>query len=193
MAQSEVWFRIIHVAADGHHHALGLAYRRQTVDVTLGPEGTFKKGDLGVMTRRVPVDRVVSALPEPRGKPKPPKKPETSRVVELLQMAKEWQRQLEAGDVDTQAEITRREGITRARVTQVMAMLRLAPEIQQSILSMPDTVRRPIITERALRPIAQTADLDDQRLRFQELIGKQKGSGSDRPVSVYVAPRGGDP
>ena len=49
-------------------------------------------------------------------------------------MAMEWQRQLDAGEVDTQAEIARREGVTRARVTQVMAMPRLAPEIREHIL-----------------------------------------------------------
>ena len=34
-------------------------------------------------------------------------------------------------------------------------MLRLAPWIQQYILSMPDMVRRPAISERTLRPIAK--------------------------------------
>ena len=90
-------------------------------------------------------------------------------------MAIEWQRQLDAGEVDTQAEIARRESITRARVTQVMAMLRLAPEIQEHILCMSDTVRRPAISERALRPIAQIEDWDEQKLRFQDLSSRQKG------------------
>lgn len=70
-----------------------------------------------------------------------------------------------------QAEIARREGITRARVTQVMGLLRLAPEIQEHVLSLPDMVRRPAITERALRPIAQIEDAADQRARFEELVG----------------------
>ena len=39
-----------------------------------------------------------------------------------------------------------------------MGMLRLAPEIQEYILSMPDTVHRPAISERALRPIAQLVE-----------------------------------
>jgi hypothetical protein len=40
-------------------------------------------------------------------------------------------------------------------VTQVMGLLRLAPDIQQQVLSLPDMVRRPAPTEWALRPIAQ--------------------------------------
>jgi len=92
-------------------------------------------------------------------------------VVELLRKAIEGQALLESGEALNQADIARREGVTRARVTQVMGLLRLAPEIRQHILAMPDAVRRPAITERALRPIAQLEDPADQRARFQELIG----------------------
>ena len=65
----------------------------------------------------------------------------------------EWQALLESGEASSQAAIARREGISRARVTQVMGLLRLAPEIQERVLSLPDLVRRPAITERALRPM----------------------------------------
>jgi hypothetical protein len=51
-----------------------------------------------------------------------------------------------------------------------MGMLRLAPEIQQLILSMPEAVRRPAITERALRPIAQLPQQRDQLHAFQKLF-----------------------
>jgi hypothetical protein len=125
---------------------------------------------LRTLTRRVAADQIVCALPEPRGKPKPPKKPKTPRVVELLQMALEWQRQLDAGEVETQAAIARREGITRARVTQIMALLRLAPEIQEQILAIPETVARPNVSERALQPIAALENPAAQKAGFQELI-----------------------
>lgn len=59
-------------------------------------------------------------------------------------------------------EIARQEGITRARATQVMGMLRLAPEIQEQILSIPDVVRRSSISERMLRPIGTLTDRRDQ-------------------------------
>ena len=72
----------------------------------------------------------------------------------------------------SQAEIARREGITRARVTQVMGMLRLAPWIQQHILSMPDMVHRPAISERTLRPIAKMKEREDQTDAFSELFDR---------------------
>ena len=71
--------------------------------------------------------------------------------------------------MNTQAEIARREGITRARVTQIVAMLRLAPEIQEQILSMPRAVGRSAISEPALQPIAQMENLVDQKAMFRDL------------------------
>jgi hypothetical protein len=125
---------------------------------------------VGRLTRRVPADQVISAIPPPRGKPKPPKEPRTPRVVELLRKALEWQALLESGEASNQAAIARREGITRARVTQVMGLLRLAPEIREHLLSLPDMVRRPAITERALRPIAQMDDQVAQKSAFATLL-----------------------
>jgi len=77
---------------------------------------------------------------------------------------------LESGKIANQADIARRQGITRARVTQVMGMLRLAPEIQEHIQSMPETHRRPPVTERTLRPIESISDCRDQLREFQKLL-----------------------
>jgi hypothetical protein len=170
LAEPEVWFRIVHVAVDGQAGAPVAAYREQTVEIALGPKGAFENGNVGRLTRRVPADRVVCAVPPRRGKPQPPREPRTPRVVELLRKALEWQALLASGEVLNQAAIARREGITRARVTQVMGLLRLAPEIQQHILSLPDAVRRPAITERALRPIAQIGNPVQQIASFQSLV-----------------------
>ena len=145
------------------------AYCEQTVEIALGPKGVFENGNIGTLTRRVPADQVVSAVPPRLRNRKPPREPKTPRVVELLRKAIEWQALLESGDVANQADIARREGITRARVTQVMGMLRFAPEIQQHVLSLPDMVRRPAITERALRPIAQIDSPKEQLQAFQAL------------------------
>lgn len=90
-------------------------------------------------------------------------------MTELLRKAIEWQALLESGEAATQADIARREGITRARVTQIMGMLRLAPEIQEHILSMSETVGRPAITERALQPIGSLDDACRQKEAFETL------------------------
>lgn len=148
------------------------AYREQTVEIALGPKGAFENGNIGTLMRQVRAERVINALPPKIRNRKPPKAPRTPRVVELLRKAQEWQSLLQSGQIPNQAEIARREGITRARVTQVMGMLRLAPEIQHQILSTPETVLRPAITERALRPIARMECLKDQKAKFQEIVGQ---------------------
>ena len=91
-------------------------------------------------------------------------------MAELLRNAIEWRALLESGKASNQAAIARREGITRARVTQVLGMLRLAPEIQQHILSMPKTVGRATISERALRSITMLDDEHQQLQAFADIL-----------------------
>lgn len=146
------------------------AYREQTVQFVLGPKGIFENGNISALTRRVPTDSVISGMPPRRGKPKLAKEPKTPRVLELLRKAIEWQNLLESGKIGNQADIARGEGITRARVTQVMRLLCLAPEIQEQILSMPDVALRPLISERMLRLIATIADRRYQLREFQTLL-----------------------
>jgi hypothetical protein len=153
------------------------AYREQTVEIALGPKGAFQNGNISTLTRHVPSDRVINALPPKVRDRKPPKAPRTPRVVELLHKALEWKTLLESGQIHNQAAIARREGITRARVTQVMCLLRLAPDIQQHVLSMPDMLLRPAITERVLRPIARVADLGEQASLFERLIRQTTYNG----------------
>jgi hypothetical protein len=56
--------------------------------------------------------------------------------------------------------------VTRARITQIMKLLNLAPDIQEQILFLPPI---PGLNERTLRPIVHRIDWDEQRLLFQEL------------------------
>lgn len=69
-----------------------------------------------------------------------------------------------SGAVSTQAELAAVGHVTRARVTQIMNLLHLAPDIQEAILAMP-LVRsgRDPITEHDLRPICALVGWDDQR------------------------------
>jgi hypothetical protein len=166
----EIWFRILHVAPDGNNFLTEADLIEQRVEIALGPKGAFENGSVGTFKRRVTADRIVNAAAKARRPAKHVREPRPPHVIELLQRAQEWHRQLEAGEVRTQAAIARREGISRARVTQVMGLLRLAREIQEHVLSLPDMVRRPAITERALRPIAQLQEVNEQRARFEELV-----------------------
>ena len=170
-ADPEVWFRIVHLAQDAQSGAPVAAYREQTVEIALGPKGTFENGNIGTLTRRAPPGKVVSAVPPGRGDPKQPRVPKTPRVVELLRKAIEWKDLLESGKIANQAEIAHQEGITRSRVTHIMGMLRLAPEIQEKILVMPDAIHKTLLTERVLRPIGTITNYGNQIREFHKLLG----------------------
>jgi ParB-like chromosome segregation protein Spo0J len=139
------------------------------VEVALGPNPAFLTGRVGAFTRRVPADRVVTGAPPRRGRSNPPREPRPPSVVEVLRKAQGWRALLDSGQAANQAEIARREGVTRARVTQVMSLLRLTREIHEHILSMPKTVHRSTLTELALRPVARLKDRDAQIAAFRAL------------------------
>jgi DNA-binding transcriptional MocR family regulator len=109
------------------------------------------------------------------------KNTQAPRVVELLRKAIEWKALLESGKVVSQTEIARMEGVTRARVTQIMGLLRLASEIREKIFSTPYTDRQPPVTERVLRPIATITDCHDQIREFHKLLGSQLTQIRDVP------------
>lgn len=169
LADPEVWFRTVYLTSSEAGSA-GL-YRNQKVEIALGPTGAFENSNIGILTRRVQTDRAVGAVPKGRGRPKL-QNPETPRVVELLRKALEWQALLDCGDIPNRAATARRQGITGARVTQVMRLLRLAPEIQHHVLSMPDVVPHARITVRALRPIVLLSQAQ-QHAAFRALLQKR--------------------
>ena len=166
-AEPQVTFRIVH-KFQGDNGDDG--YRDQPVYVAVSPNVGFKEATRTNLVRRVPTGQVVCAVPPSQANPRPNKAPKEPRVKELLLQAREWQKMLNSGEVRNQAEIAQQEGITRARVTQIMHLLNLAPEIQDHILNMPKCSQRPAITDRALRPITQIDNRKEQLEVFQELL-----------------------
>ena len=87
-----------------------------------------------------------------------------------IQIAKKFQNQIEAGTVN-KAELARRHGMSgmsRARVTQIMNLLKLAPEIREEILNFPDK-KKSFFTERKLRKIVRLSQARKQILAFEHL------------------------
>ena len=73
------------------------------------------------------------------------------------------------GVVADQAELARLGHVTRARLTQIMNLLHLAPDIQEELLFLPRVERgRDPIQERQLRPIAAVPDWRKQRGMWKE-------------------------
>lgn len=56
----------------------------------------------------------------------------------MLKKAKKYQELLEQGLVSSRAELARKEGVSRARITQILYLLRLHPEIREYLTSLTD-------------------------------------------------------
>jgi hypothetical protein len=93
------------------------------------------------------------------------------RVTRLMALAIRFDQLIRDGEVHDLADIARLGHVTRARVTQIMNLLHLAPDIQEAILALPRVEEgRDPITERNLRPIAAIVDWQKQRRMWQDII-----------------------
>lgn len=92
------------------------------------------------------------------------------RVARLMALAIRFDGLLRSGAVRNQADLAAVGHVTRARVTQVMNLLHLAPEVQEAVLHLPVVSRgRDPISEGHLRPIAAMVDWDRQRVAWARL------------------------
>ena len=104
-----------------------------------------------------------------------PSKGRVPRVTRLLALAHRTNRMIQAGELRDLADAARTLNLTRARVTQIMNLLLLAPDIQEAILGASISLweRRPI-SERSLRPIVAEPNWNTQRAMWLTLLeGKQ--------------------
>ena len=83
--------------------------------------------------------------------------------------------------VKTQADLAREMGVSRVRITQVMSLLRLAPEIQDQLLHLTDQRAICFFSENRLRPLTQIADATRQLQEFQNLLAQLPSQTSVAP------------
>jgi hypothetical protein len=128
----------------------------------------FKVGRSGARSLRIG-----PAVP----KPKPGRIPRVSR---LMALAIRMESLIEQGAVASQAELAVVGHVTRARVTQILNLLHLAPDIQEALLHLPPVVQgREQISERQLRPIAAKIDWGVQRAMWARLQGDGEPTTTD--------------
>ncbi len=93
------------------------------------------------------------------------------RISRLVALAIRMDRLLANGEVADYAELARLGQVSRARVSQVMSLLSLAPDIQEALLCLPPTESgRDPIREHMVRPIAATLDWKRQRPMWRTLL-----------------------
>ena len=92
------------------------------------------------------------------------------RIARLMALAIRFDRLLRAEKFRDYAELARLGRVTRARMTQIMKLLDLAPDIQEQILFLPNLKG---LNERNLRPIVSRIDWNEQRRMFQKLVPRR--------------------
>jgi hypothetical protein len=96
------------------------------------------------------------------------------RVAKLLALAHRLEGLVRKGEVANYAELARLGRVSRARLSQIMSLLSLAPDLQEQILVLPRTERgRDPIQMRHLLPIAQVMDWKIQRQLWDALMSRE--------------------
>lgn len=92
--------------------------------------------------------------------PVPPPLPRIPRVTRLMALAIKFQDMVDRGEVRDYADLARLGHVTRARMSQIMNLLLLAPDIQERLLSLSGEAP---ISEHQLRTAATNANWVAQR------------------------------
>jgi len=95
-----------------------------------------------------------------------------------VNLAREWQKALGNGDCSSPANLARKLGVSRARVNQILRLLRLAPEVSKAIVALGDPLPSPIVTERRLRPMVNLSAAKQKRW-LQAVLRKSEGTPID--------------
>jgi hypothetical protein len=103
------------------------------------------------------------AQPEPRQDRIP-------RITRLLALAIKMDGMLQRGEVKNYAELAVLGHVSRARITQIMDLLYLAPDIQESILFLTESGHgNSAIHERHLRQLLRATGWEEQRAHWRKL------------------------
>ena len=94
------------------------------------------------------------------------------RVARMLALAHRIDQAIRTGELRDLADAARVVGVTRARMTQIMNLMLLAPAIQESVLELTVWVGREPISERGLRAIVSEADWTRQAVLWDGLCGR---------------------
>ena len=127
-------------------------------------EGKLKVRYKVHVARRGRRDRLVEGAPPPEPEAAPEPQGTVPRIARLLALAHHIQELIDTGQVRDLAEVARRGHVTRARMTQIMNLLLIAPDIQENILFLPVTEQgREKATERGVRAVIGEPSFIKQR------------------------------
>ena len=103
-------------------------------------------------------------------------------------LAEEWQQAINRSEYRTYAEFARRQGISRARVTQVLQLLNLGPEVLHTNTTLGDPLPSRVITERTLRAMVHRS-ADEQQKEIHNILAKGRNPRSEPAPLRYTPAR----
>jgi hypothetical protein len=129
----------------------------------------------------------------PPPKPEPVRRP--AKVAQQLALAHHLQAAIDRGAIADRADVARKLGLTRARVTQLLDLLLLAPDLQAAVLALEAVDGAEPMAERALRAVAHAGTWAEQRAacgrssRIAQRRADDGRPGTGRPIrSVWLGP-----
>ncbi len=130
-------------------------------------------GELQVVSlRRVQGSELLLTVGSPR---MPCKRGRVPQVAKLIALAHRFEELLRRGQVADYSELARLGRVTRARISQIMNLRSLAPDLQEEVLFLPRTQRGcDLVQLRHLLPIAQVAVGQIQRQLWATLPGRRR-------------------
>ena len=106
----------------------------------------------------------------PAGQAAPATAGRVPRIARLMALALRFEQLVRSGAVRDYAELARLGQVSRARLTQVMSLLHLAPDLQEEILFLPRVHGgRDRIYLHELQALTALLDWQEQRRRWNEL------------------------
>jgi hypothetical protein len=112
---------------------------------------------------RTELSGAAEAVPLPAGR--------VPRVARLMALALRFDNLVRTGQVASYSELASLGHVTRARISQILNLIHLAPDLQEALLFLPPTVhgRDPILLA-DLMPIAAAFDWRQQRRLWRQLL-----------------------
>jgi hypothetical protein len=107
----------------------------------------------------IPLRRTARQAAGRQKKEAAPTPPRIPRITRLMALAIKFQDMIDRGEEKDNADLARLGCVTRARVTQIMNLLNLAPQIQEALLFPNDCER---VSEHDLRAVRHAVVWQDQ-------------------------------
>jgi hypothetical protein len=122
--------------------------------------------------------------------PPPPPEPviRPAKVARMLALAHKLQRAIDRGEYESRADLARAYGLSRARITQLMDLLLLAPDIQEKVLFLESVDGREPFGEPRLRRVTLAEGWAGQRDAMQEIRQLAVRSSISSSVNGTIIP-----